>query len=209
MKTQKVSSLKFRVSSLKFKGSSLRFFKFLNILSFLLLFTSCRNDMSVINKFIDEETEPDLVGDNIEVLYTDSALLKMRMFATHVRQFSSAAEPRDEFPEGLHVWFYEKTGEVKAEITANWAKHDTVTDIWEARDNVVITNSDGRKLETEQFFWEPKKGIVYSEKYTKITDAEGQVATGIKFSANQDFTNAELIKGKATLIMKDDGTNEN
>ena len=170
---------------------------------------SCRNDMNVINKFIDEETEPDLVGDNVEVLYTDSARLKMKMFATHVRQFSSATEPRDEFPEGLHVWFYEKTGEVKAEITANWAKHDIVTDIWEARDNVVITNSDGRKLETEQFFWEPKKGIVYSEKYTKITDAEGQVATGIKFSANQDFTNAELIKGKATLIMKDDGTNEN
>jgi LPS export ABC transporter protein LptC len=175
----------------------------------LLAAISCRNDMSVIKKFIDEEIDPDLTGDNVEVLYSDSARLQMKMVTTFVKVFTSATEQRREFPEGLHVWFYEKTGELKAEITANWARHDIVTDIWEARNDVVITNNEGRKLETEQFFWEPKKGIVYSEKYTKITDANGQVATGTRFSANQDFTNAELIQGKATIILKDDDTNEN
>jgi LPS export ABC transporter protein LptC len=173
------------------------------------LLLSCRNDMNVINKFIDEETEPDSVGDNVEVLYSDSARLQMKMFTTLVKQFTSASEQRDEFPEGLHVWFYEKTGELKAEITAKWAKHDIVTDIWEARDSVVIISNDGRRLDTEQFFWDPKSAIVYSEKYTKITDADGQVATGIRFSANQDFTNAELIQGKATIFLKDSETNEN
>jgi LPS export ABC transporter protein LptC len=149
-----------------------------------------------------------MIGDNVEVLYSDSALLQMRMVTTHVKQFSSATEQRREFPEGLHVWFYEKTGEVKAEITANWAKHDLSTNIWEARDDVVITSSDGRKLETEQFFWDPTKKIVYSEKYTKVTNPDGQIVSGARFSANQDFTNAEFVEAKATLIIKDDETNE-
>jgi hypothetical protein len=72
-----------------------------------------------------------------------------------------------------------------------------------------VTSVDGRKLETEQLFWEPRKGIVYSEKFTKMTEKDGSIATGIKFSSNQDFTNAKLTKGSATIILKDEETTVN
>jgi LPS export ABC transporter protein LptC len=165
---------------------------------------SCSNDMSTIKKYIDEEIEPDLLGENIEILYSDSARLLMKMSTPLLKQFSSAKEQRREFPEGIHVWFYEKTGELKAELTANWAKHDSEKDLWEARSNVVIISAKGEKLETEQFFWDPKKGIVYSEKYTKITQENGSVASGKSFSANQDFTDAKFIDGRATIVLKDE-----
>ncbi len=165
---------------------------------------SCANDMEVVNKYIDAETEPDLVGDNVEVLYSDSARLQMKMVTPLVKKYESAKEARDEFPEGLQAWFYEKTGELKAEITANWAQHDITTDLWEARSNVVLINADGRKLETEQLFWDPKKGIVYSEKYTKITMEDGTVGTGDTFTAKQDFLEWKLSSGRATIILKDD-----
>ena len=170
---------------------------------------SCVNDMEVVYKYIDEEIEPDMVGDNVEALYSDSARLQMKLSTPLLKQFTSAKEQRREFPEGLHVWFYEKTGELKAEITANWAKQDIENKLWEARGNVVIINDEGSKLETEQFFWDQKKGIVYSEKYTKITNSDGSVFSGNRFSANQDFSKPKLIEGKGTIVLKDEETNEN
>ena len=181
-------------------------FRNINFIYLLLIVVlcSCVNDMEVINKFIDEENEPDLVGDNVEVLYTDSARLQMRMVTPLIKMYESATDARDEFPQGIHVWFYEKTGELRAEITANWAKHDIETDLWEARSNVVLIDAEGKKLETEQLFWDPKKGIVYSEKYTKITQENGNIGTGDIFSANQDFSKWKLGKGKATIVLKDE-----
>jgi len=174
------------------------------LIAVLLTMLSCANDMAVINKFIDAEIEPDIFGENVEILYSDSARLQMKMVTPLMKEYSSATEQRREFPQGLHVWFYEKTGELKAEITANWARHDLITEIWEARNNVVITNIEGRKLETEQLFWDRQRGIVYSEKYTKVTSQDGQIATGDKFTARQDFSSWKLIQGRATIILQDE-----
>lgn len=49
--------------------------------------------------------------------------------------------------------------------------------LWEARDEVVVINAEGKKLETEQLFWDMKKEIIYSERYTKLT-ADGQILEG-------------------------------
>jgi len=171
---------------------------------------SCSTDIKVSGKYINEETEPDVVFYNLELLYSDSARLMVKLAAPLAKQFSSVQErQRKEFPEGLHVWFYEKTGELKAELTANWAIHDEVADLWEAQSNVVVIDREGKKLETEQLFWDPKKGIVYSEKYTKMTTSnDGTFFTGNSFSANQDFTNPVLKQSTAQIWYYDTETEE-
>jgi len=174
---------------------------------FLALF-SCGKNMEIINEFIDAETEPDVVVENMVMFYSDSARLQSKLVAPLVIQFNTEKEQRREFPKGLHVWLYETTGDLKAEITANRATHDMEANLWEASSNVVLINSDGQKLETEQLFWDPKKGIVYSEKYTKITNKNGTVASGESFTSNQDFKNAQLFRGKATIVMEDDDETE-
>jgi LPS export ABC transporter protein LptC len=174
------------------------------ILLLALALFSCANDMEVVDKFIDMESEPDMIAKNVELLYTDSARLQMKLRAPLIKNFTSAKDKRDEFPEGIHVWLYEKTGELRAEITANWAKRDLTTNLYEARSNVVVTNAEGRKMETEQLFWDTKKENIYSEKHTKITSPDGTVATGNTFTSNQDFSVWELSSGKATIILKEE-----
>ena len=180
-------------------------YKILLFITAVAFLSSCSNDMAVINKIIDPEEEPDLLATNIKVLYTDSARLQMRLSAPIVKQFDAVKEPREEFPEGVHVLFYEKTGELKAELTANWAKNDQTTKIWEARSNVVLINSEGAKLETEQLFWDQQKAIVYSEKFTKYTTKTGSIATGKNgIYAKQDFSQWKLLSGNATLVFEDE-----
>jgi len=163
--------------------------------------------MEVVDKFIDTEAEPDYIVKNVVMLYTDSARLLTKMSAPLFKQYTSAKEQRDECPEGIHVWFYEKTGELKAELTANWAKKDVASGLYEARGNVVVINNEGRKLETEQLFWDPKKENVYSEKYTKITNPDGKVTSGNSFIARQDFTDMKLFGGRAIILYDEEEKN--
>ena len=176
-------------------------------LPLMVVLFSCANDMETIKKIIDTNIEPDLIGENVTMLYTDSARLQMKFVTPLVKQFNTAKEQRREFSEGIHVWMYEKTGELKAEITANWAKQDIETDLWEASSNVVVVNAEGQKLETEQLFWDPKKGNVYSVKYTKITSKDGTVVTGDTFTSKQDFSEWKLSRGRATIILNEENEN--
>jgi len=164
--------------------------------------------MEIINKFIDAETEPDSVVENVTLFYTDSARLQTKLVSPLVKQFNSAKEQRREFPQGLHVWLYGKTGELQAEITANWAKHDMEKDLWEASSNVLIINAEGQKLESEQFFWDPKKGEVYSNKYTKLTKDGSYEGSGETFWAKQDFSYYKFSNktgvGRTTLYYIED-----
>ncbi len=185
------------------------FLKHLLIFLSVLVIFACSNDMEVLNKIIDPDEEPDLTATNIELFYTDSARLQMKLEAPLVKQYVEAQKPRDEFPEGIHVWFYEKTGELKAEITANWAIQDHTTKIWEAKSNVVLINEEGAKLETEQMFWDQNKAIVYSDKFTKYTTKTGTVATGKNgMFAKQDFSQWRLLSGNATLVFDDEKSNQ-
>ena len=178
--------------------------KYIRLLPFILAFCSCANDMQVIEKFIDTEAEPDFISKNVMMLYTDSARLQAKMSAPLYKIYSSAKEQREECPEGIHVWFFEKTGELQGELTANWAKKDVVANLWEARGNVVLIDKEGQKLETEQLFWDPKKEIVYSEKYTKLTKPDGSIVSGYNFHTPQDFSKINLSKGKSTIVLNDD-----
>ena len=171
---------------------------------------SCANDMEVLKKIIDPEEEPDVTVINAELFYSDSARLQAKIITPVVKKYESAKNARDEFPQGLHVWLYEKTGELKAEITANWANRDITTELWEARSNVVLINVEGQKLETEQLFWDQKKGEVYSQKYTKLTKDGSYEGAGDSFWAKQDFSEYKFFNksgaAKAVLYMKDDET---
>ena len=169
---------------------------------------SCANDMEMVNKFIDEETEPDILGIQVEILHSDSARLKMRLVTPLIKEFNSAKEKRREFPEGVHVWLYEITGELRAEITANRAKHDMETDLFEASGNVIVIDNEGKKLESEQLFLDRKKGEVYSNKYTKMTKDGSYEGSGESFWAKQDFSEYKFFNksgvGKATIYYKED-----
>ena len=181
------------------------------VLPLIATLFSCANDMDVVNKFIDAETEPDLTGENVAVLYTDSARLKMKLVTPLIKQFNSAKERRNEFPEGIHVWLYKVTGELEAEITANRARHDIETDLIEANSNVVVTKADGQKLETEQLFFDQKKGEIYSNKYTKMTKDGSYEGSGESFWAKQDFSIYKFFNksgvGKPTIYYVEDNEN--
>ena len=89
-------------------------------------------------------------------------------------------------------------------IRCRYAKKKEDEELWEACNEVVVTNADGKKLETELLYWDTKKKLIYSDRYAKLTAGE-QVIEGNKgFKSDQDMNNPVFygITGKVEVEKK-------
>ncbi len=166
-----------------------------------MIFTGCVNDMKEVNAIVERELLPVEVADDIRIIYSDSALLKVILEAKHLERFLGE-NPYLEMTEGVHVRFYNKLGQVESELRSNYAVSHQNTDIMEAKEDVVVINQKGETLNTEHLIWEEKTERIHTEEFVKIT-TEDEVIFGHGFESNQDFTKYRIKKIKGTINLKD------
>jgi LPS export ABC transporter protein LptC len=170
-----------------------------------LLLLSCENDIEKINLITDGTEQPELAGEGVEILYSDSALVKMKLNAKTVRQFSQAERPYIEFPDGINVEFYGDSLNIESELSANYAIYYINEKLWEARGNVEANNlQKGEKLNTEELFWDETKETIYSNSSSRIETAEGTFYGQEGFVSNQNFSKWKLKGSRGTVNMKED-----
>ncbi len=139
-------------------------------LLWLIMLFSCRNDMGQINALDNPlESLPEMSGENLIMIYSDSAVIQYKIITPKYTKKLKDQVKYDEFPEGIHVISYDQNGIPKGEITALYACRKEDENIWETRNNVVVTNADGTKLETELLYWNMEKERIYSPRYSRLT----------------------------------------
>ena len=157
--------------------------------------------MEEVNAIVERELLPVEVADDIRIIYSDSAILKVILEAKHLERFLGE-NPYLEMTEGVHVRFYNKLGQVESELRSNYAVSHQNTDIMEAKEDVVVINQKGETLNTEHLIWEEKTERIHTEEFVKIT-TEDEVIFGHGFESNQDFTKYRIKKIKGTINLKD------
>ncbi len=168
-----------------------------------LLFFSCENDLEVVKIFSDPQKAPDITMNNFETIYSDSAKVKARLTAPLLDRYDSDNKKYSEFPKGLHVYFYNDSLHVNAEIVAKYAINYDKTKLWEARNDVVVTNTKGERLNTEQLFWDQNKKIIYTKKYCRITTPDGNQHIGENgMEASEKFDNWKLLGSSGSFSVK-------
>jgi LPS export ABC transporter protein LptC len=137
------------------------------------------------------------VGKQVEILYSDSAFVRVRVTAPVLHNYTDRDNPRQEFPSGLKVEFLEQNLQVKSTLTAKTATRYNEKGLIIARDSVVLTTIKQEKLETEELTWDEKKEQVKTEKFVKVTNPN-EVIYGYGLEANQDFSYWKITvpKGK-------------
>lgn len=174
---------------------------------FLLI--SCENDIEKIKSLTDPSELPNVYGKKVEVIYTDSSDLQMILKAASIKQFSNEVDRRPyiEFPEGIHVTFYDDSMRVESEITANYAIYYQDDKLWEAKGNVVAQNIEKGKLNTEVLFWDENKELIYSNSFSRIETEDGTFYGQDGFEANQRFTKWRLKGSSGTVKIKEEENN--
>jgi LPS export ABC transporter protein LptC len=170
-----------------------------------LLFSGCENDIERINLVTEETETPILKSTNIEVIYSDSAKVKVQILAPFYQSFPDVERPYDEFPEGMEVFFYNDSAKIESEIRSDYTIYYAQEKLWHATGNVIARRLDnGDALYTEELFWDMDKEEIYSHSYTRVHN-EDNILYGKKgFKSDQDLSNWQLIGSSGTINVQDE-----
>jgi len=171
----------------------------------MILSAGCENDIERINMLTDETVMPKLEGSNVEVIYSDSATVKVQILAPSFRQFSNIERPYMEFPDGIEVYFYNDSMEIESEIRADHTIYYPEEGLWQASGNVVARRLDnGDALNTEELFWDEEKHLIYSNTFTRIQNEDGTFYGKRGFESDQDLSNWQLKGSSGTVNVQDE-----
>ncbi len=174
----------------------------------MLVICSCKNDYETINALTSELSIPDQTGYDVEIMLHDSGYLKGKIVAPVVNKYDRVDEPYIEFPQGLKVYFYDPDQNEEKYVQAEYAIYYQRDEFWELRNKVVAENLiTGEKLETDQLFWDQENEVIYSEKFSKITNDDGIFYGENGFDASQDLTHWTLKGSKGTAIVNEGQSN--
>ena len=149
--------------------------------------------MERIKELSRSEDAPGLYTENIEILYSDSAIVRFKLNAPIMVKFDQdPKDPFTEFPNGINIKRYNTEMEVTTNITADYARQFTNEDKWLARNNVVVVNIQGDSLRTEELYWDQKKEKIYTEKFVTIITKD-RIINGIGMHSDQEMNNIAVI----------------
>ena len=161
-----------------------------------VLLSSCSNDPEVVKEFIVSKDLPIEKIEGAEIIHTESGILKVKIISKTIERYQNK-QPQLIFSNGLEVVFYKDTI-VQSILEAENAEIDEQKKIMTASNNVILTSSDGKKLETEELIWDEKEDKIYTDKKVVITTGK-EVIEGDGFVSNPDFTEYSISKIHGTF----------
>lgn len=176
-------------------------YTFLLFLAVMIAMPGCKSDLQTIDAITRIDEGPIESAFDIEILYTDQAYVRMILRAPQMDRYEHEKNYL-EMPQGLNVVFYDTLMQQTSSMSARYAISYDETEIIEARDDVVVINEQGEKLNTEQLIWDQANRIIYSEKFVRIT-TEDEVTYGEGFRADERFDTWEITNPRGTFRVQE------
>ena len=162
-----------------------------------LLFFGCSNDLNTIKKVTERNHLPQETGFDVEMYYSDSARLKVKMITPLLKHFVNDTS-YIEFPKGVHAYFYDDSSLVKTELTSKYGiRYESISKI-EVRDSVVLTNAKGERLNTQHLTWDEQKKKIYTNDFVTITTKK-EIIYGDGLESDQEFSDYKIKNIKGSL----------
>lgn len=178
------------------------FYKSLQSASVIMLLAffavSCENtdqelkDMNSKNLGIEEVKK-------VDINYTLGGKPKAKLLSPLMLRVQDA-RPYVEFPEKLHVDFYNENGTVDSRLDALYGKYYELESKVFLKDSVVVINVLGDTLYCHELWWDRNRtGFeFYTEKAVRIR-RKLQIIDGVGMEARQDFKEWVIKESKGTI----------
>ena len=185
----------------KLYGDSFSTYSFLIFVFFSLL--SCENKLEDVDAVSSQKNKIMVeTSKDILVTYSDSAEIKAILKSPLFKNYKSD-DPYYEMPIGLEINFFSKgEKESKSKLTANYGIRREKKKLMEVRNNVVVINNKGEKLNTEKLIWNELTQKIYSDEFVKVTQKD-KIIYGDGFESDQSFTKYRIFKIKGVINLKE------
>lgn len=171
----------------------------------IVLIISCKNDIETVQNLTSRNNLPSESATNVEMIYSDSAKVKIKLVAPVLDRYSNKEDPYIELPKGVNIIFYDEYLKPKTRLTSRYAIRREKDTTMIVRNKVVVINEKGEKLETEELRWNENKKEIRSDAFVKITK-EDRILMGQGLRADETFTQYEILKPnmEATIYLDDE-----
>lgn len=175
------------------------------IVVYCSLITACNDPIGEKRQVFTDGDVAIEVARDVEILYSDSAIVRVRVTGPLLHNYTDRENPRQEFPAGVKIEFLEPNLSVRSTLTAKTAVRYQEKGRIIARDSVVLVSAQQEKLETEELIWDEKTAKVFTEKFVKVTKP-GEIIYGYGLEAEQDFSYWKITvpKGRIKVEQLDD-----
>jgi len=167
-------------------------FKTVGIAILVAIFVSCEGNIKEIQRSNLTEFYPVGEAKNFNLKYTDSGKIKAIVVSPQMLDYSDLEFPFTEFPKGIKVTLYDNQAN-KSFVTANYAVSFTNSNLIDLNGDVKIITHDGKKLETQQLYYDQKNEWFFTQKPYKFTD-KGSVIEGLGIDFSKDFKTLDTQK---------------
>jgi LPS export ABC transporter protein LptC len=163
-------------------------------LPLLLALSSCLNDPADVARLeellLDDQVE---VAHGVQIIYSDSARVRLILEAPKMLNYVSTADPRQEFPDGLTAYFLDEAQDTSSVLEARHGAYRRRNNLITVRDSVVWTSSDQQRLETEELNWDEQRELIYTNKFVVLTQPD-YIITGYGLESDPGFSNARVLQ---------------
>lgn len=164
--------------------------------------TKSIEDMSELNKQRDSLTVE--IAEDVQIVYTDSALLRAKIDAPIMKRYPDQEKPRLEMTEGVVATFYNEISEVTSTLTAKYAIHYEKEDVIEIRDSVVVLNKNDEEIHTDELIWDKKKRRVTSDKPVRVRIRDEKIIKAEGFESDEKFLDYRFKKVTGVVYLDED-----
>lgn len=169
---------------------------------FLLLCSACKNDLEEVERMVSAEELMVETMREVEVLYSDSAVVRVRITGPVLKRRMERQHAVEEFTEGVEVEFYDPRGRRQSLLTANYGIRREDEGSVTVRGDVVWRSETGDMLETEELSWDQDRERIYSNEFVTITRPE-EVIYGYGFETDQDFSHWRIRSPEGRIRLEE------
>lgn len=165
------------------------------------MLSSCRKEETTLPA--DQQVRMTEYSENLSVITSENGQKSYHFTAPLMEGYTLAREPYREFRKGVRIVTYNKgdsLSTVDATLTANYAIYYEKRALWEAKGNVVIVKEDGKRLYTQQLFWNATTKRIYSNVDTRIVDGvDNFIGEGFESDDELRKWKFRRMKGRMTV----------
>ncbi|HEX6430427.1 MAG TPA: LPS export ABC transporter periplasmic protein LptC [Niastella sp.] len=168
------------------------------------VFTSCENDPDVVNNLFEKKTAVE-VAKKVESYLSQSGKVKAKLTSPYMLRVQ-ADSPYMEFPNTLHVDFYDDSTVIESTLDARYAKYVEFDHKVLLRDSVLVVSiKNGDTLRTQELWWNQDKQEFYTNKPAHIYQRDKIIFAKDGLRAAQNLTSYTFYNSSGPMLVPNSG----
>ena len=139
---------------------------------------------------------------NFETFYSDSGVVKYHLQAPKLFIYEDQKPRYKDFPDGFIMQRYDINKKIISQMSGNHGKYYDDEKKWEANGNVVLVNSQGDTLRSEELKYHETEDLIFSDQFVSIKKGDQYITGTGGFKSDSQMSKWAFIKTKGHLYVE-------